>query len=164
VNPEMTNDTYRATEPEPYNELPPPIDPRDEAYSEAMEEIDRLKKIIEHLSLSEASRPAPAPQTRLVIASAPRATLVKLPPPRAQLVRLPQPRTDLVEITSAHIDETHVMTMPYGMIVRATLRGFLGSEAQLPRGGHIGDMWIVGDVPWVWITVPGTSAPIWIDP
>jgi hypothetical protein len=86
------------------------------------------------------------------------------PAPRAQLGLSPQPRTDLVPLSAEHIDESHVITMPYGMVVRATLRGFLGSETQLPRAGHIGDMYVVGDVPWIWIQVPGTSAPTWVDP
>ena len=54
--------------------------------------------------------------------------------------------------------------MPYGTVVRATLRGFLENENQLPRVGHTGDMWVVGNVPWIWITVPGTGAPTWVDP
>jgi hypothetical protein len=54
--------------------------------------------------------------------------------------------------------------MPYGERVIGTLRGFLGSETQLPRIGHIGDTWIVNNVPWIWLTVPGTTAPTWVDP
>jgi hypothetical protein len=76
------------------------------------------------------------------------------------VVRLP----DFTEITAAHIDETHTITMPYGMEVRATLRGFLENENQLPHIGRVGDMYIVGDVPWIWIRVPGTTAPTWVDP
>jgi hypothetical protein len=75
-----------------------------------------------------------------------------------------RPRVELVELAPSHIDQTHVITMPYGMVVRATLRGFLENENQLPRAGHIGDMYVVGDVPWIWIQVPGTSAPTWVDP
>jgi hypothetical protein len=95
---------------------------------------------------------------------APRAMLVKLPPPRAQLVRLSQPRVDLVEIAPSHVDETHTIWMPYGTQVRATLRGFLENENQLPQVGRIGDMYVVGNIPWIWIQVPGTTAPTWIDP
>jgi hypothetical protein len=97
--------------------------------------------------------PAPAPAATpsgVVPVPAPRAVLVKLPPPRAKLVW--------------KIDDSHIVTMPYGMQVRATLRGFLGAENQLPRVGRIGDMWLVGDVPWIWIQVPGTVAATWIDP
>jgi hypothetical protein len=45
----MTNDNYITTEPEIYEEPPLPVDPRDEAYTEAKEEIERLKKTIERL-------------------------------------------------------------------------------------------------------------------
>jgi hypothetical protein len=75
------------------------------------------------------------------------------------LVRLPW-----VELTAAHIDESHVITMPYGMVVRATLRGFLGALEQLPRVGRIGDMYVVEQTPWIWIQVPGTTASTWVDP
>jgi hypothetical protein len=93
----------------------------------------------------------------------PRARLIKLPPPtpRAQLVQMPQVPT---AISQEHLDESHDITMPYGTIVRATLRGFLGEENQLPRVGHIGEMYVVGTVPWIFIQVPGTSAPTWVDP
>jgi hypothetical protein len=70
----------------------------------------------------------------------------------------------LVEIAPEHIDETHTITMPYGTVVRATLRGFLENENQLPRVGHIGDMYVVGTTHWIFITVPGTSTPTWVDP
>jgi hypothetical protein len=89
-----------------------------------------------------------------MIQSAPRAQLVKLPPPRAQLIRLPEWK----------IDDSHLLQMPYGTEVFATLRGYLGSEAQLPRLGHIGDAWAIGDNIRVWATVPGTGMPTWVDP
>jgi hypothetical protein len=90
-----------------------------------------------------ASHPAPAPA---VIQPTPAATpsgVVPLPAPRVRLVRLPAPAPrarlvrlpDFTEIAAAHIDETHTIQMPYGMEVRATLRGFLGTEDQLPRIG-----------------------------
>ena len=59
------------------------------------------------------------------------------------------------------------MRMPYdeNLEVRGVLKDYLDSESLLPRtGNHIGDTWIVGNVPWVWITAPGTTAPAWIDP
>jgi hypothetical protein len=111
--------------------------------------------------------PAPTPASTpsgVVPIPAPRAMLVKLPPPRAQLVRLSQPRMDLVELAPSHIDETHTIWMPYGTQVRATLRGFLENENQLPQVGRIGDMYVVGNIPWIWIRVPGTTAPTWVDP
>jgi hypothetical protein len=96
----------------------------------------------------------------------PRARLIKLPPPtpRAALVRLPAPPANISAITPEHLDESHDITMPYGTVVHATLRGFLDQENQLPRVGHIGDMYVVGTVPWIFIQVPGTAAPCWVDP
>jgi hypothetical protein len=43
--------------------------------------------------------------------------------------------------------DSHPLWMLYGMEVLCTLRGYLGTEAQLPREDHIGDMWVVGDLP-----------------
>jgi hypothetical protein len=40
----MTYDSWKATEDQPYEELPPAVDPRDEAYTEACEEIDKLER------------------------------------------------------------------------------------------------------------------------
>jgi len=139
----------------------------------AAEKADAAMKLLRGSSTVPATvQPTPAqqvsqPPVQLPPAVvAPRARLVRLPapPPRAQLVRLPDSPLRLVDLTVEHIDETHVMTMPYGTVVRATLRGFLVKEDQLPRLGHIGDMWVVGTVPWVYIQVPGTSAPTWVDP
>jgi hypothetical protein len=86
---------------------------------------------------------------------APRAALVKLPPPRAALVRLPewQPGTSRRQY------------MPYRLEVVGQLQGRLSDETLLPQSGNsIGDTWIVGNTPWVWITTPGTTSPQWIDP
>jgi hypothetical protein len=74
------------------------------------------------------------------------------------------PRDDVFAISPEHLDESHDIMMPYGMVVRATLRGFLEQENQLPRVGHIGDMYVVGSVPWIFIQVPGTTALTWVDP
>jgi hypothetical protein len=55
--------------------------------------------------------------------------------------------------------------MPYGMEVLGVLRGTLSHERWLPgSGNHIGDTYVIGTTPWVWITVPGTTAPSWVDP
>jgi hypothetical protein len=114
---------------------------------------------------TSAATPIPAlvQQQAPAIARSP-AVQTSVAAPRAQLVRLPAPRLNLVEIAPEHIDETHVITMPYGMEVRATLRGYLGTEVQLPRVGHIGDMYVVGTTPCIYIQVPGTAAPTWVDP
>ena len=45
----MNYDAWFAREPEVYEEPLFPVDPRDDAYTEACEEIDRLKRIIERL-------------------------------------------------------------------------------------------------------------------
>ena len=91
-----------------------------------------------------------AQQTR-----ASRAELIKLPPPRAQLVRLPEWR----------IGEQRPVMMPYNLEVLATYRGRLGSEELLPSSGNLlGDMWVVGDTPWVWIWAPSAARADWIDP
>ena len=87
--------------------------------------------------------------------TAPRATLVKLPPPKAQLVRLPEWR----------VGETRPVMMPYNFEVLATYKGRLGSESMLPSSGNaLGDTWIVGETPWVWIWAPGAAQADWIDP
>jgi len=101
-------------------------------------------------SLNRRSSPAATP-----------AAVVPIPVPRAQLVRLPAPvpRGQLVRLPSQQL-----IRMPYGTEVLATLRGGLGSEAQLPRVGHIGDLYVVGTTPWIWVQVPGTAAPTWVDP
>jgi hypothetical protein len=60
-----------------------------------------------------------------------------------------------------------LMRMPYdeSFEVRGVFRGYLSSESLLPRNDNaIGDTWVVNNVPWVRITVPGTNAPTWIDP
>jgi hypothetical protein len=55
--------------------------------------------------------------------------------------------------------------MPYGLEVLCRLKGRLDAEWMLPASGNaIGDTWVVGETPWVWIAVPGTSAPTWVDP
>jgi len=79
---------------------------------------------------------------------APRAALVKLPPPTAQLVRLPEWK----------LGETRPVTMPCNLEVLATYRGQLQSQDMLPLSGNqLGDTWVVGDTPWVWIRAPGAT-------
>jgi hypothetical protein len=59
------------------------------------------------------------------------------------------------------------LIMPYGLKVTGRLKGQLAGEWLLPASGNqIGDTWLVGEeyVPWVWLTVPGTAAPNWVDP
>jgi hypothetical protein len=125
-----------------------------------------LEALRSHTSQApESVQPTPVPVVQPTPAATPSGA-VPIPVPRAQLVRVPRAtaRVQLVELTPEHIDESHRITMPYGTEVRATLRGFLGSETQLPRTGRIGDMYVVEQTPWIWIQVPGTTAPTWVDP
>lgn len=81
------------------------------------------------------------------------------PAPRAQLVQLPESLPPLVP------GQRYLATMPYGLEVLARYKGSLSDEQFLPRtGNHLGDMFVVGSTPWVWITTPGTTTPQWIDP
>jgi hypothetical protein len=55
--------------------------------------------------------------------------------------------------------------MPYNLKVLATYRGELPSIDMLPASGNrLGDTWVVGDMPWVWIWAPGAARADWIDP
>jgi hypothetical protein len=85
----------------------------------------------------------------------PRAVLLKLPPPRAELIRLPEWR----------IGEERPVMMPYNLVVLATYKGRLASQEMLPSSGNqLGDTWVVGETPWVWIFAPGALQADWIDP
>jgi hypothetical protein len=87
---------------------------------------------------------------------------MKLPPPRAQLVQLP---SQLVQLPPLKIGRLYLATMPYNVEVLATYKGWLASEEMLPSSGNqLGDTWIVGDTPWVWIWAPGATRADWIDP
>ena len=86
-------------------------------------------------------------------------------PPRAQLLKLPTPRATLVALPEWHVGETRRLLMPYGLEVVGRLRGHSEDELYLPASGNtIGDTWLVENTPWIWITVPGTTAPTWVDP
>ena len=102
--------------------------------------------------------PGPARSWQEYIANnppAPRATLVKLPPPRAQLVRLPEWK----------VGEQRPVMMPYHLEALATYGGRLESQDMLPSSGNqLGDTWVVGNTPWVWIWAPGATRADWIDP
>ena len=81
--------------------------------------------------------------------------LVKLPPPRAELIALPPWR----------IGESRIVMMPYNVRALAVCRGQLPGESMPPIAGNaIGDTWMVGDTPWIWLITPGTAAPQWVDP
>jgi hypothetical protein len=55
--------------------------------------------------------------------------------------------------------------MPYNIEASATFKGRLKSENFLPTtNNEIGDMWIVGQTPWIWLQAPGAAKVDWIDP
>jgi len=57
------------------------------------------------------------------------------------------------------------LKLPYKIEVSANYKGRLAAEWMLPASGkHIGDTWVVGDTPWVWIWAPGAAQADWIDP
>ena len=86
-------------------------------------------------------------------------------PPRAQLLKLPPPRATLVALPEWHVGEQRRLLMPYGLEVVGRLRGHSEDELYLPtKGNTIGDTWLVENTPWIWLTVPGTTAPTWVDP
>ena len=61
--------------------------------------------------------------------------------------------------------EQRPVTIPYGVKVLARYKGQLGSEEMLPASGNaLGDMWVVGDNAWLWITAPGAARADRIDP
>jgi hypothetical protein len=108
-------------------------------------------------SPQEADKPAPA--------------TIQAPPilewkgaPRAQLVKSLAPRAQLVALPVWQVGEARQLQMPYGLKILGRLRGFVLDQSQLPAGASIGDTYLVAGVPWVWLTVPGTSAPTWVDP
>jgi len=99
-------------------------------------------------------------------APAPRATLVQPRAPRAQLVRPPVARAQLIpDLPHLIPGQRYLATMPYNLEVLATYRGEMASVDMLPsHRNRIGDMWVVGQVPWVWIWTPGATHADWIDP
>jgi hypothetical protein len=87
--------------------------------------------------------------------------------PRAELLKLPAPKAELVLAHGVQSAQAYLFVMPYdgSFTVRGVFKGYLADVAQLPQSGNtIGDTWVIGRTPWVWVTVPGTSAPIWVDP
>jgi hypothetical protein len=119
----------------------------------------RAKAISQPLAPQPTPTPGPTVSTgREYFANhprAPRAELFKLPPPRAQLIRLRQWK----------VGETRSVMMPYHLEALATYRGRLESQDMLPSSGNqLGDTWVVGETPWVWIWAPGASRADWIDP
>src|SRR4029077_11621101 len=96
---------------------------------------------------------------------APRAVLLT-PAPRATLVKLPPlPAREAGYLPPLVPGRQYRATMPYNLEVLTTYRGGLASLAMLPQDGNrLGDMWVVGRTPWVWIWAPGAAHADWIDP
>ena len=47
----------------------------------------------------------------------------------------------------------------------ATYKGRLAAEWMVPQESNsIGDTWVVGETPWVWLVAPGAAQADWIDP
>jgi hypothetical protein len=135
---------------------------------------------------AQVQEPAPK-QTAPAVISAPNAPAFQLPPPaslsqeplpelsakpltlpttalrRAELVKSPEPPAPRA-IRILHPGDSVPVTMPYRIQVLATVRAALSSTDQLPTSGnHVGDLWLVGTTPWIWIAAPG--APLaWVDP
>jgi hypothetical protein len=75
------------------------------------------------------------------------------------------PRATLVALPEWRVGEARAMRMPYGLDVVGRLKGHAEDELYLPLAGNrIGDTYLVENRPWIWITVPGTTAPAWVDP
>ncbi len=117
--------------------------------------------------------PAPTPvvQPPVVQTPAPRMPevrrdeLVPVTVQRATLRRLPVPRAILWKLPEWRIGERRGMLMPYGLEVVGQLKGRVDDEGLLPvDGNNIGDVWLVGTTPWIWLTTPGLSQPSWVDP
>jgi hypothetical protein len=105
--------------------------------------------------------PGPAPRTMLTKGRVvPRAQLVSHSVPRAQLVALPPAWPPLF------VGGRYLATMPYDNLeVMATFRGWLPSQDDLPsHPNQIGDMYLVGNAPFVWLFPPGASRADWIHP
>jgi hypothetical protein len=71
----------------------------------------------------------------------------------------------LVALPEWHVGQERILKMPYGLEVKARLLGHSEDELYLPQAGNvIGDTWLVENTPWIWIIVPGTTAPTRVDP
>jgi hypothetical protein len=109
-------------------------------------------------TIAATTVPTPSP---VVLTATPAALRVE----RAELIRLPMVPAPKAELTTGYEPNTISAMMPYGTLVFVTLKGRLTGINELPQfGNSIGDCYIVGSVPYVWITVPGGGAPSWVDP
>jgi hypothetical protein len=131
----------------------------DPAFRRTIEAIEREGSRAINSSPGAAGSPAPGLETT----PAPRAPRVTKHVPRAKLVHPPAPRADGLE--PLQIGSFYPVKMPYGLEVRARYHGELPSIADLPtHPNQIGDMYLVGNVPWIWLFAPGATRAAWIDP
>jgi hypothetical protein len=80
------------------------------------------------------------------------------------LVNPPPPDPNGLE--PLRVGESYLIRMPYqNLQVRARYHGELPTIGDLPtRGNRLGDMYLVGQTPWLWIVAPGAARPTWVDP
>jgi hypothetical protein len=70
-----------------------------------------------------------------------------------------------MRLPEGRIGKPWLVLMPYGLDVLATYKGRLASEEMLPSSGNqIGDLWVIGETPWVWLIAPGATHADWLDP
>jgi hypothetical protein len=80
-----------------------------------------------------------------------------------------RPTTDLefYQQTGIEVGKWHSTKLPDGLEVRAHFKGVLSDRDKLPtQSNEDGDEWYTtkDDHRWVWMTLPGQSAPAWVDP
>lgn len=104
-----------------------------------------------------------APAATPAATFAPRAVRVTGHVPRAKLVNPPADG-------SLQVGNHYRVKMPTGLEVRAKYLGTLAKVEDLPpenlpfHHNRIGDMFLVGGVPWIWVFAPGATHADWIDP
>ena len=63
------------------------------------------------------------------------------------------------------VGEERQLLLPSSLKVSGRLRGWVASGDMLPQSGNaIGDTWVVGGTPYVWMVAPGAAQADWIDP
>lgn len=80
-----------------------------------------------------------------------------------------RPTTDLefYQQTGIEVGKWHSTKLPDGSEVRAHFKGVLSDRDKLPtQSNEDGDEWYTNqdDHCWIWMTLPGQSAPAWVDP
>ena len=80
-----------------------------------------------------------------------------------------RPTTDLefYQQTGIEVGKWHSTKLPDGLEVRANFKVVLSERDKLPtQSNEDGDEWYTtkDDHRWIWMTLPGQSAPAWVDP